>query len=504
MRALILIATGLVIGLPSGSANAQWTQQGGKLVGIDTVMFGVEDYAVALSADGNTAARAGWDTSGSGVWLFTRTDTVWHRQGNKLKGTGAIGEPGQGSSVSLSADGNTLFVGGASDMGWEDILGIWESAGATWVFTRSLGVWSQQGQKLVGTHGIDAKQGFSVSISADGNTAIVGGPWWYSGGGGAWVFVLTDTGWVQQGEKLAPLGFGAGWFGWSVAISGDGNTTLVGDWGDSSDCGAAWVFVRTGNIWSQQGGKLVGTGGVWQNVGGSWYGPYQGRSVALSADGNTALVGGPTDSAGLGAAWVFTRTGSVWSQQGDKLVGTGAVNRTALQGSSVSLSADGNTALIGGAGAAWIFTRSGGAWKQVGEKLVGTSDGQPGGGGQGSHVALSADGKTAMSGAYVFVQKPLNVSDAGVSLPRMYSISQNYPNPFNPTTTIRYALPHRSRVSLIVYNTLGQQVATLVNGEVEAGYREVTFNANGLASGVYFYRLQAGDYTKTRKLCIIR
>src|SRR5260370_305386 len=92
----------------------------------------------------------------------------------------------------------------------------------------------------------------------------------------------------------------------------------------------------------QQGPKLVGTGFVAPNA------PQMGTSVALSADGNTALVGGFKDNGGAGAAWVWTRSGGVWTQQGPKLVGTGAVG--ADQGSSVALSADGNTALVGGSG----------------------------------------------------------------------------------------------------------------------------------------------------------
>jgi len=94
--------------------------------------------------------------------------------------------------------------------------------------------------------------------------------------------------------------------------------------------------------------------------------------------------------------------------------------------------------------------------------------------------------------------------DAEVTLPVAYSLEQNYPNPFNPSTTIRFSLPERSRVNLAVYNNLGQQVAVLQNGEQEAGYHEVTFDASRLPSGVYFYRLQAGSYVETRKLCLVR
>jgi hypothetical protein len=87
---------------------------------------------------------------------------------------------------------------------------------------------------------------------------------------------------------------------------------------------------------TQQGPELDGTGAV-GNAGGS---------VALSADGNTAIVGAPDDNSGVGAAWVYTRSGTVWTQQGTKLIGTGAVGN-ANQGQSVALSADGNTAMVG-------------------------------------------------------------------------------------------------------------------------------------------------------------
>ena len=128
--------------------------------------------------------------------------------------------------------------------------------------------------------------------------------------------------------------------GVSVALSDDGNTAIVGGPYDSRSTGAAWVYTRSGDVWAQQGSKLVGAGTV-----GS---ARQGASVALSADGNTAIVGGPGDNSYAGAAWVFSRSGTVWTQQGSKLVGTGAVGQSG-QGVSIALSDDGNTAIVGGA-----------------------------------------------------------------------------------------------------------------------------------------------------------
>jgi hypothetical protein len=85
-----------------------------------------------------------------------------------------------------------------------------------------------------------------------------------------------------------------------------------------------------------------------------------------------------------------------------------------------------------------------------------------------------------------------------------FELTQNYPNPFNPSTTIRYGLPNRSNVMLTVYNVLGQQVAALANGNEEAGYHDVRFDASGLASGVYFYRLQAGSFVQSKRLIVLR
>ena len=320
----------------------------------------------------------------------------------KLVGTGGVGSTNQGMSVTLSADGNTAIVGGPgpnnADRDRSPFVG---PAGAAWVFTRSGGVWRQQA-KLVGTTseygGGLWSQGASVAVSADGNTAIVGGPSDNRTMGAVWVFNRSSDVWTQQGNKL--VGSGAGepplppGQGISVALSADGNTAIVGGWGTEG----AWVFTRSGGTWTQQGKKLVGTGAMGK--------ARQGMSVALSADGNIAIVGGPGDNSsdrsvpfGLGAAgaaWVFTRSGGVWTQQGNKLVSTGVVGRL---GTSVALSADGNVAVVGGfaedGGVALVFTRSSGVWTQQGNKLIGTDAV----GNSAPSVALSADGSIVMLGA---------------------------------------------------------------------------------------------------------
>jgi hypothetical protein len=382
LRGLPVVA--LVCGMLPAPVEAQFSQQGPKLVATDAIGNAKQGYRVSLSGDGNTAIIGGPFDNGfmGAAWVFTRTGGVWTQQ-TKLVATDAPEGAEQGIRVSLSGDGNTAIVSGAG-------------ANAAWVYRRSGGVWSQQAKLVVPT-----SNAFGVSLSDDGNIALVGGPN-SNEGGAAWVFISSGGVWNQQAKLIGTDAIGGAEQGFSVSLTSDGNTAIVGGPDDNlpvtgSAPGAAWVFTRSGGVWSQQA-KLVATDTV-----------SFGYSVSLSDDGNIALVGGPNSNEG-GAAWVFTRSGGMWSQQ-TKLVGTGVVvgaaGGGAGQGASVSLSGDGNTALIGGPGdnpsahgdalgAAWVFTRSGGMWSQQ-TKLVGT--GAVGGvAAQGASVSLSRDAKTAIVG----------------------------------------------------------------------------------------------------------
>ncbi|MBD3408800.1 MAG: T9SS type A sorting domain-containing protein, partial [Ignavibacteriales bacterium] len=88
--------------------------------------------------------------------------------------------------------------------------------------------------------------------------------------------------------------------------------------------------------------------------------------------------------------------------------------------------------------------------------------------------------------------------------PLTFALEQNFPNPFNPTTTIRYELAKDVNVKLVVYNSIGEQVATLVDGQQAAGRYDASFNASNFASGIYFYRLEAGDFVDVKRMALLK
>jgi hypothetical protein len=94
--------------------------------------------------------------------------------------------------------------------------------------------------------------------------------------------------------------------------------------------------------------------------------------------------------------------------------------------------------------------------------------------------------------------------ESGRLLPSSFALLQNYPNPFNPSTTIRYELPGTSHVILSVYDMLGREVSVLVNDRREAGVYEVKFDGSNLASGVYIYRLQAGNFVQSKRFILLK
>jgi hypothetical protein len=329
-------------------SGAVWAQQGSKLIGASAERgeghFGA---SVALSEDGDTALIGGpGDEAGKGAaWVFTRSGSTWTRQGGKLTATGESGAAEVGFSVALSSDGDTALLGAPYDSG---------ETGAAWVFTRSGAKWAQQGGKLFAGSS-EGRFGFSVALAGNGGSALIGGPGEEKDYGSVWFFKVVRSSWESSGQlsPQAPRGY-ANLFGYSVAMATDGETAIVGTPGENGDSGGAWVYVLDKTAWVMFGKNHHLVGSVASGEG------ELGSSVALSSDGDTALVGAPLDAAGNGAVWEFSRSGFTWAQQGEKLTAAEA-RGAARYGASVSLAGSGATALVGGpadrggVGSAWLL-----------------------------------------------------------------------------------------------------------------------------------------------------
>lgn len=306
-----------------------------------------------------------------------------------------------GSSVAVSDDGATAIVGAVGD---GDPNG--DDAGAAYVFDRSGGSWSEQA-KLAPEDGDTGDEfGCSVAVSSDGTTALVGAVNDENPDGevtgSMYVFSAAGGSWTQRTKLTAADGDDRDAFGASVAVSNDGTTSFVGAPIDEDPNGlyggSAYVFDGAGESWDQQS-KLAASDGDTNDE--------FGRSVAVSGDGTTALVGAQYDEdpngKNAGAVYVFEATGESWRQQAKFAPDDGD---TGDEFGTVAVSNDGTTALVGAplgggpsgprTGAAYVFSGDGGSWSQQ-AKLTpddGNENDQ-----FGSAIALSDDGTAALVGA---------------------------------------------------------------------------------------------------------
>jgi hypothetical protein len=254
----------------------QYTQQAGPLID-SSVINGYQGTAVSLCANGSILAISGalnFDTD-SPVWIWTRSGTTWTMQ-KKITVTGETGVAGFGFSISLSRDGSTLAVGGPSNN---------NGIGAVWIFINNSGTWTQQAM-LVGTGNIGAAgQGYSVSLSANGNVLAVGGP---SDGGGftgkTWIWNRSGTTWTQVTILVGTPNYYNSSIpyypqqGTSVSLSNTGNLLAVTG-GNQNYEGQFYIFKFIGAYWVQTHTTNFGGNGLFRPT-----------VACLSDDGNRLAV----------------------------------------------------------------------------------------------------------------------------------------------------------------------------------------------------------------------
>ena len=355
-----------------------------KLTADDGAAF--DQFGITVAVSGDTAivgapAKVTGTERGS-AYVFVRSGGVWTKRQKLTADDGAAGD-GFGSSVAISGD--TIVVSAPLDD-----IGEKMNQGSAYVFVRSGGVWTQQ-QKLTADDGA-ASDGFGFSVGLSGETVVVGAiskSGAVRGQGAAYVFVRSGGVWTQQQLLTADDGATGDEFGYSVAVSG--NTVVVGAGidtiGGNSDQGSAYVFVRSGTIWTQQQKLTVDDGAA---------GDQFGDSVAISGD--TIVVGAPLDDIDdkfdSGSAYVFVRSGAIWTKE-QKLTADDGEARDTF---GISVAISGDTAVIGSyddkigeniiQGSAYVFDRSAVTWVKR-QKL--TADDGKVGDRLGSSVAISGD-----------------------------------------------------------------------------------------------------------------
>ena len=296
-------------------------------------------------------------------------------------------------------------------------------------------------------------------------------------------------------------------FGNSVSISGD--YAIVGAPGDDENShfsGSAYIFRRDGETWIEEQ-KLLATDIT--------RGDQFGYSVSIS--GYNAIVGAARDDDnGLnsGSAYFFRRDSTSWVEEKKIIASDGAEGD--LFGSSVSISED--FAIIGAqrndgyTGAAYIFKKSEANWAEI-QKLT-ASDGASfdifghSVSISGDNVIVGApyddDNGPGSGSAYIYTDFVVDVKNNLLEIPTAFNLSQNYPNPFNPSTTIKFSLFSSGQISLTIFNDLGEEVAELLDKELNAGSYEVDWDARGLSSGVYFYQLKTDSFVETKKMIFMK
>jgi len=396
--------TGFAVGLSSAQATAIAEERGLVVYATPANLpsVGVNEGSLAL-VKSNNSFYIFIDTS----WQSVQLDNDWSLNVDQFKITASDAQANDqfGATVSISSDGNYVIVGGVfEDGGAGDPL---SNAGAAYIYTRSGSSWTQQAKIVSSDLQAGDQFGRAVSINDDGTYALVGASSEDGGAGdpvtdagAVYVFTRSGSTWTEQGILRASDAQLSDLFGYNLSINSDGTYAIVGAYAEDTSftsAGSAYIFTRSGSTWTEQAILRPSdpeTSG------------YFGFSVSMNNDGSYVVIGAYSANTDTGAAYIFTRSGSTWTQQ-QILRPLETVTKNDSFGKSVAINGFGDVVVIGsddaedddvpsGSGFVYIFTRSGSTWKQE-DRLVSPA-GQVGDA-FGSGVAINNTGNVIAVGA---------------------------------------------------------------------------------------------------------
>jgi hypothetical protein len=452
---------------------------------------GVLGFVFALAVVGNEVFVGGNFTLAGGV--SANNVARFNTQTNTWSSLGTGSSNGVNDVVfALAVVGNEVYVGG----GFTSAGGV--SANRVARFNTQTNTWS-----TLGTGSSNGVNDVVFALAVVGNEVFVGGFFTSAGG----VSANSVARFNPQTNTWSTLGTGSSngvGIGIVYALAVVGNEVFVGG-----------GFILAGGVSANSVARFNPQTNTWSSLGTGSSNGVSGGVSALAVVGNEVYVGGSfTEAGGVSARNVarFNTQTNTWSS-----LGTGSSN--GVDSVVLALAVVGNEVVVGGS-----FSSAGGvSANRVARFNTQTNTWSTLGTGSSNGVSGVGVAALAVSGNEVFVGGGFT-SAGGVSAnsvarwnsgtsrveqlsptaPKTFLLEQNYPNPFNPSTTIRYQLPVASEVKLEVYDVLGKKIATLVNERQSAGSYQVVWNASGLSSGTYFYRLQAGTFVETKKMIMVK
>lgn len=419
-------------------------------------------YISSIAKEGNNLYVGGSFNNSGGNSGYNKV-AKWDGSNWSPLGTGIV----EFSVEAIAVSGNNVYVGGYFTFAG----GIQTNYIAKWDGTN----WSPLGSGL---------NGYVFAIAINGNDVYVGGSFTAAGGIPANYIAKWD------GTNWSPLGSGLN--STVRAISVDGNDLYVGgNFNMAGDSSAIGIAKWNGTNWSRLGEGL-------------FFGNSPGAVYTIAIKGNNVYVGGEFHRAGSITVNHIAKWNGSWSSLGGGVNSFHRVNSIAISDND-EIFAGGTFETAGGIPVNYIAKWNGTNWSSlddgtnssVNSILISGNDVFVGGG-------FILAGGIVVNRIARWTDPSISINPISTEIPATFSLSQNYPNPFNPNTKIRFSVPKNEYVKLIVYNSLGKEIATLVNEKLSAGTYEFNFDGEGLPSGIYFYKLQNDKRVQTRKMILTK
>lgn len=470
------------------TAFCQWSQLGGDIDG--ETLEDQSGFSISISSDGTIVAIGAPGNNGNGnnsghVRVYKYETSTWSQVGSDIDGE-ATGD-NSGYSVSLSSDGTILATGA--------ILNT-TSTGHVRVYKFELGAWTQMGSDIDGEAENDAS-GRSVSLSSDGTIVAIGAinnDGAASNSGHVRIYKFATGSWTQMGSDIDGEAMNDN-SGYSVSLSADGNTVAIAatrNDGGGNNSGHVRVYKFETGSWSQVGLDINGEGSNDES----------GFSTSLSSDGTIVAIGAPFNGSDVGHVRVFKFASGSWGQLGLDIDGEAGGDRS---GNSVSLSADGTRVAIGAplndgngsiSGHVRVYKFESGAWTQVGSDI----DGEAAGdrlfsvslSSDGSRVAVGAVGNTSETGSVRVFEDSSTLNIEENTFGNSFSA---YPNPTFGLSKIRLGNHYKS-VKVSIYSILG----TYIDQSIHKDISEINLDTSRFTKGIYFIKISSENKHAVIKL----